>query len=634
MKTALKTIGLLCIVTLFVACEQNTAPTPYKITGEYISMLPEASEDSTKVSEASTDETEDTEEEVDEPIDLSNAMLTISYETTDTNGETETVTLYEESFQGNFEYENETLQPTELKISLRISDDTDAMEINAIVGTGHDIHVALIDHPSPNNAEFVLAGTISQAMDSENKFVVSGDLSFLEENLSNDTTVLMYTSVIDDDGNRSWQDWGPVLVQDNSFLIEGVVEEPVVATLTIRGSSESDSYGYYGSSSLILEPQGEFEVAQLGNQTDELGITSGTEYHSMLIESWQQNEEYIELVDAWASEFARFINPPDPSESEKNEAETLSDENGGDTAVEAEVADLEEDTEGTEKSKIDTKELVSAVKPAEGCEDAVEGVSQQSASGSPAHRDTPKHVTLRQRASEIRTKTLRTIVEDGANAQAQYLAMLLRPYSDDTERLSGWQSLAEKFDEEFVASRIKPEIDFLHWISKARANDAALIPGQRVPEFTLANASEEDVALYDLLGENDLVLIDFWASWCGPCIGDFPELKKLHTAYADEEFEIVGVSIDSEMEDWIGGLEEHELPWINLGELKDWEGPVATSYGVTGIPKGFLVDSQGCIYKKNIRPAALKEFLVNRYGMDESLDEPELDTDDSQGVSG
>ena len=55
MKTALKTIGLLCIVTLFVACEQNTAPTPYKISGEYISMLPEASEDSTKVSEASTD---------------------------------------------------------------------------------------------------------------------------------------------------------------------------------------------------------------------------------------------------------------------------------------------------------------------------------------------------------------------------------------------------------------------------------------------------------------------------------------------------------------------------------------------------------------------------------------------------
>ena len=56
-------------------------------------------------------------------------------------------------------------------------------------------------------------------------------------------------------------------------------------------------------------------------------------------------------------------------------------------------------------------------------------------------------------------------------------------------------------------------------------------------------------------------------------------------------------------------------------------------YGVNAIPKGFLVDSQGCIYKKNIRPAALKEFLVDRYGIDESLEEPEVEPDDSQEVS-
>ena len=130
------------------------------------------------------------------------------------------------------------------------------------------------------------------------------------------------------------------------------------------------------------------------------------------------------------------------------------------------------------------------------------------------------------------------------------------------------------------------------------------------------------------------MLIDFWASWCGPCIADFPELKKLYAAYEDEDFEIVGVSIDSKKEDWIEGLEEHKLPWTNLGELKDWQGPVTTSYGVMGIPMGYLVDSQGCIYKKHVRPAALKEFLVNRYGMDESLVEPDPETEDTQGVSG
>ena len=241
---------------------------------------------------------------------------------------------------------------------------------------------------------------------------------------------------------------------------------------------------------------------------------------------------------------------------------------------------------------------------------------------------------MQQQAREIRAKTLRTIVEESDDSQAQYLAMSLRPYTDSAEELAAWHSLAEKFDEAFVVARITPQIDFINWASIARANGAALIPGQRVPEFTLANATDEDLALYDLLGKKDMVLIDFWASWCGPCIADFPELKKLYAAYEDEDFEIVGVSIDSKKEDWIEGLEDHKLPWTNLGELKDWEGPVATSYGVMGIPMGYLVDSEGCIYKKHVRPAALKEFLVNRYGMDESLVEPEPEIEDTQGVSG
>ncbi len=73
---------------------------------------------------------------------------------------------------------------------------------------------------------------------------------------------------------------------------------------------------------------------------------------------------------------------------------------------------------------------------------------------------------------------------------------------------------------------------------------------------------------------------------------------------------------------------------MNLGELKDWGGPIAVSYGVNAIPAGFLVDSNGCIYKKKIRPAALKEFLVDRYGMDESLEEPGEETEDTPEVSG
>ncbi len=621
MKMALKAIGLLCIVTLFVACEQNKAPTPYKISGEVVSMIPEVSEETGAVEGVSTDE------EVAEPIDLTNAKLTISYETIDADGTSETVTLFEETFKGSFEYESETLEPTEVTISLQLSVDIDPMEITTLVGTGHDVKVALIDYPSPRPDQFVLAGTSSQVTDSEDKFVLSGDLGFLNENLADDTTVFMYAQVFDDSGNSQWQEWGPVLVQNNSFLIEGVVKEPAVATVNIRGDL------YYGGASLVLEPQGTFEISKLGNQTEELAALSGSGYHAMLIESWQQKEEYIELVEAWTSELALSRNPPEPPNLIKGDTTNQSEQEESETTSE-EVADVEDDVTAEADSDTDVTQVANTIEPAEGCEDAVASESPQPTPVSHTHRDTPKYLALQQQAREIRTKTLRTVVEESDDSLAQYVAMLLGPYTDDAEELSGWQSLAKKFDEEFVATRITPRIDFLNWASIARANGAALVPGQRVPEFTLANAMDEDLALYDLLGKKDMVLIDFWASWCGPCIADFPDLKKLHAAYEDEDFEIVGVSIDSKKEDWIEGLEDHKLPWTNLGELKDWEGPVATSFGVMGIPMGYLVDSQGCIYKKHVRPAALKEFLVNRYGMDESLVEPDPDTEDSQGVSG
>ncbi|MCY3541768.1 MAG: TlpA disulfide reductase family protein [Gammaproteobacteria bacterium] len=621
MKTALKTFSLLCIVTFFVACNQDDESTSYKITGEIISMILEVSEDIDTVEEGATNQ------DIAEPIDLSDAVLTISYETVDAEGNSETVTLYEETFTGSFEYESETLDPTEVKISLQVSEDTDPMEITTMIGTGHDVSVALIDYPSPRPDQFVLAGTSSQAMDSENKFVFSGDLGFLEENLAVDTTVLMYVQVFDDSGNSQWKDWGPVLVRNNSFLIEGVVEEPAVATVNIMGDS------YYGSLSLVLEPEGRFEIAKLGNQTEVLAATSGSGYHAMLIESWQQNEEYIELVDAWTSELALSRNPPEPPILAESDTTKQNEQEESETTNE-EVADEEEDAEEETESDTDTTQVANTVEPAEGCEEAVADESPQATPVSPTHRDTPKYVALQQQAREIRTKTLQTVFEESDDSLAQYLAMSLGPYTDDAERLAGWQSLVAKFDDDFVAARITPQIDFLNWAPIARANGAALIPGQRVPEFTLANAADEDLTLYDLLGEKDMVLIDFWASWCGPCIADFPELKKLYAAYEDEDFEIVGVSIDSKKEDWIEGLEEHKLPWTNLGELKDWEGPVATSFGVMGIPMGYLVDSQGCIYKKHVRPAALKEFLVNRYGMDESLVEPDPETEDTQGVSG
>ena len=150
-------------------------------------------------------------------------------------------------------------------------------------------------------------------------------------------------------------------------------------------------------------------------------------------------------------------------------------------------------------------------------------------------------------------------------------------------------------------------------------NDKKLVPGQKVPEFTLVNLDGEEVSLFDILEENDTVLIDFWASWCGPCVASFPKLKELRASYGKEGFEIIAVSIDSAKEDWSVGSEEHDIPWINLGELESWDGEVATQYGVHFIPKNYLIDGESCILQKDLPTNLLEAVLMNQY--DEKLGE-------------
>ncbi len=144
-------------------------------------------------------------------------------------------------------------------------------------------------------------------------------------------------------------------------------------------------------------------------------------------------------------------------------------------------------------------------------------------------------------------------------------------------------------------------------------NDKQFIPGQKASDFTLADLNGNDVSLFDVLEEHDTVLVDFWNVSCGPCIASFPKLKELHAKYKQQGFEVVSISIDLVEEDWISGSKEHELPWINLGELGSFDGEVATKYGVRFIPKSYLIDKAGCLLQKDLTTDLLEEVLVNRY---------------------
>ena len=164
-----------------------------------------------------------------------------------------------------------------------------------------------------------------------------------------------------------------------------------------------------------------------------------------------------------------------------------------------------------------------------------------------------------------------------------------------------------------VLPGIGDEIPRLSSRDEQYRNDRQLVPGQKVADFSLKNLDGKKVSLSDVLRQNDTVLIDFWASWCEPCIANFPKYKELRNTYGPEGFEIVAVSIDRERKDWEYRSAEHELPWVNLGELKHWSGRVATLYGVHFIPKSYLIDSEGCILQKDLPIDLLEKVVVSSF---------------------
>ncbi len=141
---------------------------------------------------------------------------------------------------------------------------------------------------------------------------------------------------------------------------------------------------------------------------------------------------------------------------------------------------------------------------------------------------------------------------------------------------------------------------------------AGVAIGEEAPDFTLPSPDGKTISLSSLKGK--YILLDFWASWCGPCRQENPNVVRMYQKFKDKGFDIYGVSLDKEANAWKNAIQKDGLTWMHGSDLKFWNSEVAQIYGVRAIPATFLLDKEGTIIAKNLRGSALEAKLTQLLG--------------------
>jgi thiol-disulfide isomerase/thioredoxin len=159
--------------------------------------------------------------------------------------------------------------------------------------------------------------------------------------------------------------------------------------------------------------------------------------------------------------------------------------------------------------------------------------------------------------------------------------------------------------------KVKDEIAKL---LKPKDSPKSAFIGQKYTDFEMADPDGKMHKISEFIGEGKYVLVDFWASWCGPCRAEMPNVLEAYNKYHAKGFEVIGVSLDNKKDAWVKAVAQIQMPWLQLSDLKGFDCAAAAIYKVDAIPDNILIDPQGKIIDRALRSKSLHIRLQKIFG--------------------